>query len=155
ARRTSVAISALVMVMACASGALSGLASGASPPVTVTVTVPSSTTLTNSCPQAPAWSLGTALPRARATTATRAGAWRVDFPSSNDTAQLRLGQLDAAGTAMGTASGTWTVQQASSDSYAAAARGSSATRAWVCGHQGDIRRTDDGGATWPVVSSAE
>jgi photosystem II stability/assembly factor-like uncharacterized protein len=98
----------LVVGAATAVIASSLVSHAASSTVTVTATVPSAIQLTPYCAQTPAWNLGTVLPGNNALSSTDSaapsgtGVCRFDFQSSNADAQLRLGQADGVGTAMGT-----------------------------------------------------
>jgi photosystem II stability/assembly factor-like uncharacterized protein len=135
----------------------------ATAPVTVSVNVPSAVQLTNYCTQNQAWNLGTVLPGSNALSSTDgaaasgSGVCRFDFQSSNDTAQLRIGQADGTGTAMSTrgamvdttggTAGWW------SKDFSSIAFGSTAGTGFAAQMSGDLWKTTDSGATWTDQST--
>lgn len=126
----------------------SGMATGASSSVTVTMTVPSSTSIVNLCTGDPAVKFGVTMPGTNATTATGAGVCRFEFGSSNDTAQLRLAQRDRTGTAMGRVpQGSWTTSGPADGEAMSKIRAFGPTLAFAVG-RGYLWRTTDTGATW-------
>ena len=79
---------------------LGGHANAASSSTVVSMEVPSAISLTDGCTGSPAWNFGTVQPGSTALTSTGAGICRLQFSSSNDSAQLRIAQRDGTGTAM-------------------------------------------------------
>jgi photosystem II stability/assembly factor-like uncharacterized protein len=144
---------AIGITVAVAGWSASG-APAASSNVIITADVVSSTTLVNGCLGDPARTFGTVLPGTNARTATGAGVCRISFGSTSS-AQLRIGQADGAGTAMGFG----TTAPALLSPYVAPGRtlgvfGYDATVAMAAGKSGTAYRTTNGGASWqgiPIV----
>lgn len=146
AHRARVCALGALLVMLCAAAAVSS-AAGATGSVTVSMQVPSATSITNSCTQEAAWSLGTILPGSGATTAVGGDVCRIGFSSSNDTASLRAVQADRTGAALATTAGHNAVTESipfmdvdAWDTNNAVALEQPANRR--------IWRTSDGGTTW-------
>lgn len=127
-------------------------ASGASSTVTVSMTVPSATSLDASGCQtgSSATSLGILQPGASGITPADC---TVVFGSSNDTASLRLSRENPAVTTMSRYG--WGGQSSGYSSVLFAAHALDGQRAWAVGWKGTIRYTSDGGATWGAQASPQ
>lgn len=116
--------------------------------------VPTATTLVNGCTDAPATQLGATLPGAGTRTATGSGVCRVTFGSSNATAQLRIGQADGTGTAMGLGIEPPTLlARSGAPGRTYGVFGYDASRAWAAGRASTLYRTSDGGGSWSELST--
>lgn len=122
--------------------------------VIVTTEVLSTVELTNDCVSDQARSFGTVLPGGNALTSTGAGVCRISFGSTRP-AQLRIGQSDGIGNAMGFGT-TEPVQQTG---YRAPGRtlgvfGIDGTTASAVGRANTAYRTTNGGTAWTGYSTA-
>lgn len=150
------AAAALMLVLAAAQlGA--NAAPAATGNVAVSVAVPSTIALTNSCTSPAAYQLGTVLPGGTATTTTGASVCRLSWLSGNDSAMLRIGQADGTGGAMSSQSSTVTTQSIDDPSTISAVASFDSTRSFAVRYGGSVMRTTNGGAAWTtfagVVSS--
>lgn len=112
----------------------------------VGATVPSATTLTDSCTDPAGRDFGTVALSTSNTTATGVGVCRLDFGSSNDTARLRIWSRGGAATAMTRA--TWITSALPTTQQMWRVDSPSPLVVWASGDNGTIHRSENAGATW-------
>jgi len=138
---------ALATVLAASCIGLPSGAVGATSSVTVSLTVPSTISLTNQCTAPVGTQLGALMPGAAATTATNANVCHYSFVSNNDSGMIRMSQRDGSGTAMGQSSGAFQLS-GQEDFLMLTAAASSPSVMFTAGREGMIRRTINGGTSW-------
>ncbi len=126
--------------------------------VQVDFDVLANTTLSNACIDAPATSFGQVVPTASAggaITSTGSGVCRVSF-SSTSPAQLRIGQADGAGTAMGAGiTAPAVLTQAAAAGRVQGVFGADASLAYAIGLSGTVYRTSNGGVSpWSEAATS-
>jgi photosystem II stability/assembly factor-like uncharacterized protein len=150
-RRVAFAGASVLAFVACVVAA-SGIAGGASSNLLVNVDIPSSTTLvTADCaPLVPGITdFGVVTPGSRAMTGDDC---EIDFGSTNDSAQLLVAQADDLGSAMGQSTPNITRHTGSSTRLSLVR--ATSTHVWVLQTTGSLRRSANGGATFPLIQSS-
>jgi photosystem II stability/assembly factor-like uncharacterized protein len=126
----------------------SGAAVGASSSVTVTMNVPSTTTLTNSCLATSARAFNVVQPHTPATTASGAGACQVSWSSSNDTSRLRIVQSDRSAPAMASSTTSWNAGRSTTALMVLGVHAFDSNVVFTANEGGEVLRTANAGGAW-------